>query len=390
MVTNKIRKVRSSVLVKVLDKLHTSETPAKLVCREKEVALIKKFIKIAISQTGGSSSMYISGVPGTGKTASVLQAIKTLGVCKKKTFDFCHVNGMELAKQINVFSEIYKKLFNVDKVAPTKARAALNEMFQRKIASRKPIVILVDELDLLITKKFDILYDIFNWTTCFKARVSVISIANALDLPERIVSRRISSRIGTNRICFQPYNHLQLSKIIKYRIENAECVKGKAVDLASRKVATLNGDLRKAIGMVRKAVELAIEKKMKVVDTNLVSEAINDSNSNIYESYFKDLSYLDHLIMEGTVQAQLSKGLEEIALIDIYNQYLMIIRRNDEPSVGPDTVFRRICELCNSQLLCFVDKNDSSILGGKLRLGLSLTQTRFYLKIAYDFYGYNF
>uniref|UniRef100_A0AC35TLZ3 Origin recognition complex subunit 1 n=1 Tax=Rhabditophanes sp. KR3021 TaxID=114890 RepID=A0AC35TLZ3_9BILA len=299
-----------SALVKVLDKLHPSETPDKLVCREKEVALIKKFIRTAASINGESSAMYISGVPGTGKTASVLQAIKKLSSARRERFDFCYVNGMELAKPINVFSEIYQKLMKVDKIAPTKARAALNEMFKKKIASRKPIVILVDELDLLVTKTFDILYDIFNWTTCLKARVSVISIANALDLPERIASRRITSRIGTNRMCFQPYDHVQISKIIKHRVQHFECVNEKAIDLASRKVAALNGDLRKAMDIVRIAVEWAIQTNLKVVEAKLVSEVIKSTNSNVYQSFFKDLSYLEHLIMETIVQIQLAQAFD--------------------------------------------------------------------------------
>lgn len=86
---------------------------------------------------------------------------------------------------------------------------------------RPPIVILVDELDQLCTKKqevrggcvlsrrfgvlekrlwqqrssFQLIYDIFNWTSVESARVSVMAIANTLDLPERMLSQRITSRI---------------------------------------------------------------------------------------------------------------------------------------------------------------------------------------------------
>ncbi|KAK6044815.1 hypothetical protein COOONC_17680, partial [Cooperia oncophora] len=53
-------------------RLHTSEVPERMPCREEEAAEVEKFIRNAISHKGTSSAMYISGVPGTGKTATVV------------------------------------------------------------------------------------------------------------------------------------------------------------------------------------------------------------------------------------------------------------------------------------------------------------------------------
>lgn len=54
-------------------RLHTSEIPEKLPCREEEFNRICGFISNSIGKVAISQSMYISGVPGTGKTATVLQ-----------------------------------------------------------------------------------------------------------------------------------------------------------------------------------------------------------------------------------------------------------------------------------------------------------------------------
>lgn len=51
------------------------------------------------------------------------------------------------------------------------------------------------KLDLLNTKKQEIVYDIFNWSANEESLVSVIAIANTLDLPERLLSQRVSSRL---------------------------------------------------------------------------------------------------------------------------------------------------------------------------------------------------
>ena len=40
-----------------------------------------------------------------------------------------------------------------------------------------------------------LIYDVFNWTTNEAGRVNVIAIANTLDLPERLLSQKVTSRL---------------------------------------------------------------------------------------------------------------------------------------------------------------------------------------------------
>lgn len=55
-------------------RLHTSEIPERLLKRENEYKEIYDFVLEGISNKV-SQALYISGVPGTGKTASVLKVI---------------------------------------------------------------------------------------------------------------------------------------------------------------------------------------------------------------------------------------------------------------------------------------------------------------------------
>ena len=58
-------------------RLHVSAVPTSLPCREKEYDQILDFLEGAIDEgTGGC--IYISGVPGTGKTATVREVISAL------------------------------------------------------------------------------------------------------------------------------------------------------------------------------------------------------------------------------------------------------------------------------------------------------------------------
>lgn len=55
--------------------------------------------------------MYISGVPGTGKTATVCSALKILKEeAELPEFQLVEVNGMKIAEPRQAFVQIYKQL----------------------------------------------------------------------------------------------------------------------------------------------------------------------------------------------------------------------------------------------------------------------------------------
>jgi origin recognition complex subunit 1 len=76
------------------------------------------------------------------------------------------------------------------------------------------VVLLVDELDHLVTRKQTVLYNLFDWPTRPNSNLVVIGIANTMDLDERLL-KRIASRLGLTKIQFKPYTKEQLVSIIK-------------------------------------------------------------------------------------------------------------------------------------------------------------------------------
>lgn len=53
----------------------------------------------------------------------------------------------------------------------------------------------VPQLDLLTTRKQDVLYNLFDWPTKPRSKLVVLAIANTMDLPERVMMNRVSSRL---------------------------------------------------------------------------------------------------------------------------------------------------------------------------------------------------
>lgn len=64
------------------------------------------------------------------------------------------------------------------------------------------------QLDLLWTQKQDVMYNLFDWPTHREARLVVLTIANTMDLPERIMMNRVSSRLVGPRALLKPFSQI--------------------------------------------------------------------------------------------------------------------------------------------------------------------------------------
>lgn len=73
-----------------------------------------------------------------------------------------------------------------------------------------------------------------DWPTKVSAQLVVITIANSMDLPERVLMGRVTSRLGLTRVSFQPYNHEQLQEIVIIRLKDTNIFKNEAIQLIAR------------------------------------------------------------------------------------------------------------------------------------------------------------
>jgi len=244
-------KLLNSSYDEACEKLQLSATPDHLPCREKETKIITDFITEGLRNGGSSSSLYISGMPGTGKTATTLQVIRNLAEQqqrKKHQFVSVHINGMSLTNPHLIYSILYKSI--VGKTTnPTQAALFLDDFFKKPNKKQvlqnhgiikkgstakkdkemaedaeKVRLVLVDELDALMTKKQTLLYNLFDWPTYENSRLLVVAIANTMDLPERL-QRKIASRIGNKRLVYEPYSIEQIRTILASRLAGLDVVK---------------------------------------------------------------------------------------------------------------------------------------------------------------------
>lgn len=73
-----------------------------------------------------------------------------------------------------------------------------------------------------------------DWPTKASARLIVITIANTMDLPERILMGRVTSRLGLTRVTFEPYDYKQLYEIVLTRLKNTDIFENEIIRLIAR------------------------------------------------------------------------------------------------------------------------------------------------------------
>jgi origin recognition complex subunit 1 len=245
--------------------LHVSAVPDSLPCRSHEFSTVYSHLHSAIID-GSGACIYISGTPGTGKTATVREVVASLTQAvyadELDDFNFVEINGMKVTEPHQSYSLLWEALKG-DRVSPAHALSLLEHEFSHPSPRRIPCVVLMDELDQLVTRNQSVMYNFFNWPALRHSRLIVLAVANTMDLPERTLSNKISSRLGLTRITFPGYTHKQLMEIITSRLAGVpgDIVNRDAIQFASQKVAAVSGDARRALDICRRAVELAEEEK---------------------------------------------------------------------------------------------------------------------------------
>lgn len=112
-------------------------------------------------------------------------------------------------------------------------------------------LVVLDEIDYLVSKGQDILYKLFEWPALENSRLVIIGIANALDLTKRILPRLRAKNCEPQLLNFNPYEINEIRDIIKDRLESSNSIgspimDSSAVEFCARKIVG-SGDLRKAL-----------------------------------------------------------------------------------------------------------------------------------------------
>ncbi|KIO30306.1 hypothetical protein M407DRAFT_20576, partial [Tulasnella calospora MUT 4182] len=224
------------------------------------------------------STLYISGQPGTGKTALVTDVLKKLAEQDStSSLTPIYVNCTGLSDVKAVWDRVWEEVVQSSggsagsKLKPGEAKKHFESALKRDQGFR--CVLVLDEVDY-VSKTTSSLSEIYQFARNHSGTLRLIGIANTLTLgaeakraspatptkPPRTSLTVVGPQKSMN---FTAYTHTDLSTIINARLsplsaeERTSMFNPAALNFLSKKVAAVNGDVRYCLSVLRRCVESA-------------------------------------------------------------------------------------------------------------------------------------
>ncbi|XP_025081051.1 cell division control protein 6 homolog [Pomacea canaliculata] len=352
-----LRRPKCQIYQTAKQALHTAK-PNHLVGREQEVVEIKDFLSHLLHKKS-AGSMYISGPPGTGKTATLLHIIDDL-----KMLYSCQIVYLNCMIVKDASSICQKLCAELNIATPIAGKINLKSMEKIMVSSKKNIIMILDEIDQLSSKHQEVLYHIFEWPSLPGSKVILLGVANALDLTDRILPRlQTKPQYRPMLLHFAPYTYEEITKIIDDRLSQSQngdvIVEKSAVQFCARKVAAVAGDMRKALDVCRRAVEMAeseirSQNVLKINDCNSPSKPKSPAVKKIGVGH---ISKVMSEVYGSSVQAQRSDEIplqQKLAVCTL----LLIIKNSKFKEVPLGKLYETYCKVCRRQQVAQVDQSE--------------------------------
>lgn len=393
--------------------------------REQQFNVIKHFFDENIIHNK-SDSLYITGPPGTGKTAqlnAILQSnfhnvettLPKIPTLKNQSFykinDELHsvnainINCIALSSPKLIFQKIFDS-FNIDIDYPAVKNMESLVKFMEQYKTRTTFIVVVDEMDQLLNNSVldsdatRTIFELFLMARSPRINFLLVGIANSLDLKDRFFARlNLESHLLPETLVFNPYTSDEMFKIIMNRIEALKIANSNindqetcifqpmAITFAAKKCATTTGDLRRLFDILRSAIEivelqlLAKIKKEKLTEFQIVKVGLphvakvftqflnsNSTKNKIYKLNMQQrimLCALKHRENFDIFQS-------ECSMDDGYDYYVKFLRDRDSLNPLKRTEF---FEMANTLESCGVVTVTHGRASGKTKQQIRLIKT---------------
>ena len=339
--------------------------------RQKEIDEMLQKCSKTISQKS-KLSLYISGQPGQGKTLSVNHTVQTLlGKYSKTELKFISVNGMTCNKAEQIFVQMYKELTGTTTRIGHKT-ALQNVEDWLNTPSRPFLILLLDEIDGLLNSSQSTIYHIFEWIHRY-SRFILISVSNTFDLPEKVLKQKIVSRVGHDRLDFNPYKCDELVEIAKkhlIRSLKAKEVQGsilihklkfdkQALKLCGSKVASITSDARKMMNICEIMIHKATEEMKEKIDIVYANSCLKMIFSQPCDQFLKSSLYLNPIyepVLQRLIDLCESKGMVDYH--DMVRVFWDVFAERNEDLPDECVIRQYIMMLLNANILKTDKKTD--------------------------------
>ncbi|XP_037940150.1 cell division control protein 6 homolog [Teleopsis dalmanni] len=342
--TNKYQNAR-----RVLNSAETQHMPG----REEQLNELREFFSEHLNNKT-SASLYVSGQPGTGKTACLSLLLRSPEFSNR--LQRVYINCTSIA----TVGGVYKKLCSELNLQPAgrNERDYLAAIQQHLRKAKRMLLIVLDEIDQLCNSKQSVLYTIFEWPAIPDAKLLLVGIANSLDLTDRALLRlNARCELKPRLMHFPPYTKEQIVSIFKARLAEADVLDifpPVTLQLLAAKVSAVSGDVRRALDIGRRVVEIAEQQKKSGQNQMKLSDIknIDIDDKNVAEEPLKPVQITQVAAVLNKVYGASQNLQEDIEESFPLQQKIMLCtlvlmlrkEKNKDITIGRlHEVYRRVC-----------------------------------------------
>lgn len=159
----------------------------------------------------------------------------------------------------------------------------------------------------------------------------VIGIANTLDLPDKLTSR-ISSRLGSKRVIFIPYNSEQIKTIIQQRLKKSQIFDHKAIEFVAKKVSTVSSDIRITLDFCRNVVKDHLKKGVrKLISIDDVRSTFKKRHKNPFVDFIKSCPLVTKICILSFYNEIVHRNKRIVSSVGVYKRFCSILKLEDLP-----------------------------------------------------------
>ncbi|MEM3754227.1 MAG: AAA family ATPase [Candidatus Bathyarchaeia archaeon] len=291
-----------------LEKLSFEYVPPYMPHREDKIDYLVKVFKIIVENPGAfSQRILITGLTGTGKTATAKRVGRTLEKIAKEhnlKLKYVHVNCRLIKSKFSLVQEIIRQ---VTPNFPLRGYGAIELLYALwDFLNKNEILLLLalDEIDHYIENiGEDIVYELTRLTDTSKdtfQRINFIFIARNDEFMQRLSPETLSKFRPQERLQLLPYTEEQLRDIISNRVEEAfieGSVSQDIIDFIARNASAIgHGDARYAIQLILTAGLIANRERSSYILPEHVREAQERTDPRVKDEDIillpKDLKYV--------------------------------------------------------------------------------------------------
>ncbi|KAJ5812694.1 Cell division protein Cdc6 [Penicillium robsamsonii] len=267
-------KIVNSVYSQARQLFARGSNSGRLVGRDVEREKLVSFITEGVEARKGGC-LYISGPPGTGKSAMVQEVCADLDLSNVRV---SHVNCASMRISRDVYSRLVQDFCGDSDMFKKSEGDRLKSTFIPSKQGQDLFLVTLDEIDHLLNGDSGVLQSLFEWSLQSKSKLMLIGIANALDLTDRSLPQLKAKNLKPRLLPFLPYSAASIANVMTNRLRSllpagAESdpklvpfVQPAAIQLCSKKVASQTGDLRKAFELIKRAIDVIEQETFQKLD----------------------------------------------------------------------------------------------------------------------------